>query len=78
VDNESVHVLLRDTSGLAEYIYPNGELSIVNTDLAGMGTKRVRVYGLPSEIISDTLHAYLISYRNVLNMQAEMWSNAYR
>jgi hypothetical protein len=34
VDNESVHALLRDTSGRAEYKYPNGELSIVNIDLA--------------------------------------------
>jgi hypothetical protein len=38
VDNESVHALLRDTSRRPEYKYPNGEFSIANIDLAGMGT----------------------------------------
>jgi hypothetical protein len=78
VDNESLHALLRDTSDRAEYIYPNGELSIVNIDLAGMGTKRVRVAGLPPEITNVSLHAPLVSYGKVLNIQAEMWSKAYR
>ena len=47
VDNQSVHVLLRDTAVRAEYKYPNGEIPIVTIDIAGMGTKRVRVPNLP-------------------------------
>ena len=43
VDNGSVHALIRDTSGRAEYKYSNAELSIVNIDMAGMGTKHIRV-----------------------------------
>jgi hypothetical protein len=78
VDIESVHALLRDTSGRAEYKYPNGELSFVNIDLAGMGTKRVRVAGLPPETTNETLQASLASYGKVLNIQAETWSKVYR
>jgi hypothetical protein len=78
VDSESVHDLLRDTSGRTEYNYHNGELLIVNIDLAGIGTIRVRVAGLPPEITNDTLSASLVSYGKVLNIQAEMWSKAYR
>jgi hypothetical protein len=78
VDNESVHALFRDTSSRAEYKYPNGELSILNRHLAGMGTKRVGVAGLPPEITNNTLHASPVSYGKVLNIQAEMWCKAYR
>jgi hypothetical protein len=78
VDIESVQGLLRDTSGRAAYKYPNGELSVVNIDLAGMGTKRVRVASLPPETTNETLRASLISYGKVLNIQAETWSKAYR
>jgi len=41
-----VHALLRDTSGRAEYKYPNGELSIVDVDMSGLGTTRTRVANL--------------------------------
>ena len=72
VDNESVHALLRVTSGRAEYKYPNGELSIVNIDLVSTGTKRVRVANLPRELSTDTLHVSLASFRKVLNIPIEM------
>ena len=34
VDNESVHALLRDTAGRAEYKYPSGYISIVNIQVS--------------------------------------------
>ena len=64
-----MHALLRDTSGRAEYKYPNGELSIVNIDIAGMGTKRGRVTNLPPEVPNDSLHASLASFGKVLNIK---------
>ena len=36
-----------ESAGRVEYKYPNGELSIVSIDIAGMGTKPVRVANLP-------------------------------
>jgi hypothetical protein len=56
---------------------PVEELSVVNRDLAGMGTKRFRVAGLPPETTNETLQASL-AYGKVLNIQAETWSKAYR
>jgi len=78
VDNESVHALLRDTAGSAEYKYPNGEISTVNIDMAGMGTKRIRVANLPPEVHNDTLHESLASFGKVLNIHAETWARIYR
>jgi hypothetical protein len=62
VDTESVHALLRDTSGRAEYKYPNGEISIANVDMAGMGIKRIRVANLPPEVHNDILKETLASF----------------
>jgi hypothetical protein len=78
VNDESVHALLRDTCGRAVYKYPNGELSIANIDLAGMGTKHIRVANLSLEVSKDTLHASLVSFGKVLNVHNEVWSKAYR
>jgi len=73
VDNESVHALLRDTSRRVEWKYPNGELSIVNIDMAGMGTKRIRVANLPPEVPNHIHLKSLPLFGKVLNIHAEMW-----
>jgi hypothetical protein len=69
---ESVHALLSETGGQAEYKTPSGELSVVNLTLAGMGTKHIRVaYPLP-EVSNDILRAALAPFGKVLEIQAEM------
>jgi hypothetical protein len=78
VDSDSVQALISDTSGQAEYKYTNGELSIVNIDMAGMGTKHVRVASLPPETTNEALQAALANYRKLLNIQNETWSRVYR
>jgi hypothetical protein len=78
LDSECVLAVLRDTGGQAEYKYPPGELSIVSLAMAGMGTKRIRIAKLPPEVPNDTLQATLTPYGKIMDIQAEMWSNAYR
>jgi hypothetical protein len=78
VDKESVHAMLRDTAGMAEYKYPNGEIFGVTIDIAEMGTKRVRVANLPPEVPNDTLMEYLAPFGKVLNLHAETWAKTYR
>ena len=78
VDTESIHALLQETSGRAEYKYPNGEFSIVNADMAGMGMKRIRVANLPPEVPNGVLQESLASFRKVLNIHAETWAKIYR
>ena len=77
-DPESLHALLHETSGRAEYKYPNGEISIVNIGIAGMGIKRIRVANLPPEVQNDVLQRSLTSYGKVMNVHAETWAKTYR
>ena len=37
------------TQGTAEYKHTSGEASIVRTEMAGRGTKRVRIENLPQK-----------------------------
>jgi len=78
LDNESVHALLSETGGQAEYKYSSGELSVVNLAVAGMGTKRIRVANLPPEVPNDTLRAALSHFGKVQDIHTEIWSKAYR
>jgi len=78
VDNESVHALLRDTAGRTETNSPNREISIVNIDMTGMGTKRIRVANVPPEVHNDTLHESLASFGKFLNIHAKTWARIYR
>jgi hypothetical protein len=42
--------VLQVTNGLCEYKHENGEISQVRVEVAGMGTKKVRIAGIPPEI----------------------------
>ena len=55
-----------------------GELSIVSLAMAGMDTKRIRIANLPPEVPKDTIRATLTPYFKIMDIQAEMWSKAYR
>jgi len=66
------------TGGQVEYKYPTGELSIVNLAMAGMGSKCIRVSNLPPEVSNYTLRALLAPFGKILDIQADMWSKAYR
>ena len=77
-DADSVHAVLQDTAGQAQYKYPTGEVSIVHIALAGLGTKRIRVANLPPEASNDTLKAALAPYGKIMNIQNERWSKVYR
>jgi hypothetical protein len=77
-DADSVHALLRDTAGQAEYKHPTGEMSIVRIALAGLCTKRSCVANLPPEASNDSLRAALAPYGKIMNIQNERWVKVYR
>jgi hypothetical protein len=68
VDKDSMHTELRDTCGQAEYKYPSGEVFMVNIDMAGIGTKRIRIANLPPEVHNGTVHEALAPFGKVLNI----------
>ena len=62
---------------------PPGEISLTdnlhgNYQVAGMGTKRIRVSNLSPEGPNDTLPAALAHFGKVQDIHAEIWSKAYR
>jgi hypothetical protein len=64
--------------GQAEYKYPTGEMSLVNITMAGMGTKRIRLTSLTTEVSKETVGASLTPYGKILDIHHETWNRAYR
>jgi len=77
VDFACVQPLLQDTSGQSEYKHTNGEISIVHNEVAGMGTRRIRITNLPPEMAEETLRATLTPYGKIISIQEETLSRTY-
>lgn len=50
VDSNRKQNVLQTTNGQAEYRQDTGEISTVRIEVAGMGTRRVRIANLPPEV----------------------------
>jgi len=53
--NETRMEILEGTEGKCVYKHDTGELWQVNVEIAGMGTKRIRIAGLPPEVKEATI-----------------------
>jgi hypothetical protein len=60
------------------YFVTQEDRSIGSLAMAGMGTKRIRIAHLPPEVPNDTLRGSRALFEKVLDIQAQMWSKAYR
>ena len=78
VNNDCVQTLLRDPSGEAKYKHHSEELSTVGIAVPGLGTKRVQVANLPSEVPDTALTTSLAPFGKVLTIEQEMWTKMYR
>ena len=70
--------ILRDTNGTCEYKHDNGEISQLIEEIAGMGTKRIRIDGLPPEVKEATIKESLSKYGEIGHIRDEMWAALYR
>jgi len=70
--------ILRDITGTCEYKHDNGEISQVSVKIAGMGTKRIRIAGLPPEVKEATIKESLPKYGEIGNIRGEIWAAIYR
>jgi len=61
-ENQSI---LQNIQGHEEYKHGNGEISIVNVELARMGVRQVRVAGLPPEVKEPVLRDVMSKYGDV-------------
>jgi hypothetical protein len=78
ISEERAQAVLQDSKGPLEFRHDNGELSQVIIELAGMGTKKIRIARLPPEVTANMKRASLTKYGEVKNMRNEIWTLAYK
>jgi hypothetical protein len=76
--SEQTQNILQTTSGQLNYLHDNGESFIVQLEIAGMGTKRIRIANLPPEVPNKVICDTLSTYGEVTEIIEETWSKAYR
>jgi hypothetical protein len=70
--------ILQDTNGNVECRNVIGEISIAHVEVTGMGMGCIRIANLPPEVTERTIRAALTSYGEIVSIQDEVWSKAYR
>jgi hypothetical protein len=70
--------VLQGTRGQAECRHDNGEISQVKIQLAGMGTRRIKIANLPPEVPECVTRTTLTQYGEVKKITEEMPSHVYR
>jgi hypothetical protein len=73
-----VHALIAETGGKAKLRHTNGVMSQIDITMADVGRKRIRIANLPPEMPNDSVRAALTPYGQVIGIQNEKWSHAYR
>ena len=76
--SEQVIAIIQKTNGNVDYKYPTGEIFRVTIDIAGLGTRRVRIANLPPEVPDDALKETMKQYGKIISIQTETWSTTYR
>jgi hypothetical protein len=74
----AVQRILKETKGSQEYKHSNGEISHVRIEMAGLGTKRIRIANLPPEVPEGIIRSALIQYGEIQGIQEETWARTYR
>jgi hypothetical protein len=70
-DPQCLHEVLHSTDGQSEYKHENGEISHVKIEMAGMGTKRIRLANLPPETPDDAIRIFFSTYGEIKQIQEE-------
>jgi len=76
-DFQYLQDLLHSTTGQSEYKHDNGEITQVKIEMAGMGTRRVRLANLLPETPDEAVSFAFSQYGEITEMQLESWSKAY-
>jgi len=71
VNNERMQEVIRTTQGQLEFHHENGELSLVQEEIAGLGMRRVRIVKLPPEVPDRILRETMSKYGTVKGISKE-------
>jgi len=77
-DSQYLQDILHSPTGQSEYKNDTGEISQVKIEMAGMGTRRVKLANLPPETPDEAVSFAFSQYGEIKEMQRESWSKAYR
>ena len=77
-NNERMQEVIRTTQRQLEFHHENGELSLVQVDIAGLGLRRVRIANLPPEVPDRMLRETMSKYGTVKGISEQSQSKAYR
>jgi len=72
------YAVLQATEGRVEFRHDNGELSLVNISLAGIGIRSIRLAGLAPKVKEKTIREALSPYGDTREVYEETWSKGYR
>ena len=78
VNNESMMRVFQPIQGDLEFHHENGKISKVTIEIAGVGTRRVRVSALPPEVTATQITNAISIYGEVKKVHEEVWFHAYR
>jgi len=77
-DEECMNTILQNTKEQLEFRHDNGEISKVFIEIAGMGTKEIKIPSLPPEVNENEIRACMSRYGEVKSIRDEVWASVYR
>ena len=77
-DSQYLQDSLHSATGQTEYKHDSGEISQVKIEMAGMGTRRVKLANFTAETPDEAVSFAFSQYGEIKEMQLESWSEACR
>jgi len=78
LDQKYVDKILQMTNGTTQFKHNTGEITQAKIDIAGLGSRRIRVANLPPELTNTTIRTSLTPYGTIHTITDEAWSTRHR
>jgi hypothetical protein len=76
IDSNFEHDILQTTNATIEYKHTTGEISLVRLEIAGMGTRPIRLANLPTEPCGSAIRTALAPYLSLQRHYSPGWASA--